>query len=72
MPSEVYYGPTVYESAVAEERKLVGMINELQHRLSAARVRQRIYAYSSMLESERLATVAEPVQKRPLESEVAT
>jgi hypothetical protein len=61
-----YLGPTVYEAAVAEIRRIEGEIQDLQDRLRVAKHRRDEYAGSQLLEAERVATHAEKFMRVPL------
>ncbi len=59
-------GPTVYDAAKSEVAECSRQIAELIDRKHAAMRRMVRYASSKMLESERLATAAEPYQAKQL------
>jgi len=61
--SNQYYGPTVYEAALQKIRACNNRIAELQANIVSAKRRADIYKGSSTLESERIATGAEPLQR---------
>ena len=62
-PSPLYLGPTVSEAAADRLKEIHRQITELQ--LERRQVLDRLAKYkgSTMLESERIATKAEPYQK---------
>jgi hypothetical protein len=64
-----YYGPTVYEQTCMEIRELTSQIARLQEKKRRAVERMNKYMGSRMLESERLATQAEPYQSTQLPTE---
>jgi len=65
--TQPYMGPTVVEAARARIRKLTLQIEELQLQLSWTKRLLLRYEGSQMLESERIATNAEPFMSHPLD-----
>lgn len=55
-------GPTVHEAAVARMREIQKLITQLQAEKIQVVARASAYANSTMLESERIASEAEPFQ----------
>ncbi len=61
-----YLGPTAQEAAEAAVRQLARQIRELTDRKRWAAHRAEKYRGSALLESERVATEAEPYQAKQL------
>lgn len=68
--TEPYRGPTVYEAAEALIAKNRRLIEDLQEEIYAAQYRLRRLSYANMLEAERVATEAEKLMMKPLDTPV--
>lgn len=62
----VRLGPTAYEAAVAIDRAITMKIEQLVKERQLVRSRMKRYHGSTLLESERIATAAEPYQSTRL------